>query len=125
MSEPKPGLQLVPKGKPAAGAEIEMMGIRVLKAIRGLSKEERIKRSLKIGGSLRSTAVLAAEIVALSKAQVIDLVREAPDECEPLLSQFERGSADAKALLDVIGFAENWLKVAIANVEGNTMEVKS
>jgi hypothetical protein len=125
MSKPKPGLRLVPKGAPEPGAEIAMMEFRALKAIRGLSTEERIERSVAIGRSMRRMALLAAEIIAVNKDELAAKVADASDLFGGFLTDLAQAKADAKALHDVIGAAENWLTAALVNVKGNTGEVQS
>jgi hypothetical protein len=119
MTHPKPGLALVPKGEPAPSAEIAMMEIRVLKAIRGLSKEERTKRSIAIGRSLRPMAVLAADIVALSKAELGAKVADDAALFGGFLTDLAQAKADAKALLDVVRVAESSIVAALAAVNAS------
>jgi hypothetical protein len=119
MTHPKPGLVLVPKGEPAPSADIAMMEIRVLKAIRGLSKEERTKRSIAIGRSLRPMAVLAADIVALSKAELGAKVADQSELFGGFLTDLAQAKADAKALLDVVRVAESSIAAALAAVNAN------
>jgi hypothetical protein len=122
MTQPKHRLRLVPNGERTPGAEIQTMEIRVLKAIRGLSREERTRRSVAIGKRLRPMAVLAADIVAMNQAELGAKVATNSSLFDGFLTDLGEAKADAKALLEVIGVAEHCVAAALANLPEQEFE---
>jgi hypothetical protein len=117
MSPNKPILQVVPKGPPVTHAEIAQMEFRALKEFRNLTKTERLAKVQDAAERVRAMALLASEIVAKEKPELIALVEEEYAALGPFLIQLGHATKEAKALADVIGVGEIRLAVALANIE--------
>jgi hypothetical protein len=105
--------------KAASVAEIAALEFSAVKQFRGLTKVERLKRVHAVTDDVRVLAILAAEIVAMNKPELIAIAREKHEELGPLLTKLKQGKEDAGLLVQLIGSAEIRLAVAFANVEGD------
>jgi len=116
-----PELTLItePKRKAATVVEIAALKFKAIKQIRAVSKKQRLKNAHSMIERLRPMAVLAGEIVAMDKAELISRVRDRYDEFGPFLMMFAEARQTVAAVREIIGAAEARLAVALANVEGD------
>jgi hypothetical protein len=124
MSSKKPTLQVAPTGRPATTAEIAQVEFRALMEFRNLTKTERLAKVEDAAERVRAMALLASEIVAKEKPELIALVEEEYDALGPFLIQLGHATKAAKALADVIGAGEARLAVALANIEDDEFAQK-
>jgi hypothetical protein len=122
MSPPKPTVR-IPKAKPATIAEISVIEFRAIKLFRGLSQHKRLTKSHALVDGVRPMAVAAAEVLAMTKEELIEKVDEGHDLFGPMLKWLSNAGTDAQAIVDVIRAAESRLAIALANVEGETSAV--
>jgi hypothetical protein len=113
----KPKLTLVPRGRPATHAEIAQIEFRAVKFFRGMSQTERTTKIHAVVDRLRPLAVIASEMVAMTKPELIERVSENYDTLGPLLMQLADLRDEIKALSDTTAAAEVGLACALANVE--------
>jgi hypothetical protein len=113
----KPILNVVPKGTPVTQAQLAQLEFRALKQFRNLTKDQRVQKIHDTVDRVRPMAVLASEILAKEKPDLVKLVDEQHDKFGPFLMELAHAHTSAKGLLDVIGAAEIRLAVALANVE--------
>jgi uncharacterized protein YgbK (DUF1537 family) len=110
------GLELVPnKAKPAIDVEIAQAEFRALKVIRNLSKDERFTRMDEILDLVRPMTIVAGEIVAMTKDQLAEDVKEKRDLFVQMRSDITRAKDAAKAIVDLISAAEARLAGALTN----------
>ena len=109
-------LQLVPsKAAPATEIEIAQLEFRALKAIHNLSKDERLTRVRELVECVRPMTVIAADVVAMTKAQLSKDVEDKRDLFVRMRSDIARVKDDAKAIIDLLSAAEARLTIALNN----------
>jgi hypothetical protein len=112
------GLQLVPsKATPATEIEMAQLEFRALKVIRNLSKDERLTRAHELVECVRPMTVIAADVVAMTKAQLAKDVEDKRDLLVRMQSDIARVKDDAKAIIDLLWAAETRLAIALTDVE--------
>ena len=74
---------------------------------------------IQIVRSLWPITNMAAEVVAMTKPELIEMVCKTHDKCDDFLMELADARDTAKALAEVVGAAEARLTVALANVEAN------
>ena len=110
------GLRLVPgKAKPAIDVEIAQAEFRALKIIRSLSKDGRQVRMDEIIELVRPMTIAAGEIVAMTKDQLAEDVKEKRDLFVQMRSDITRAKDAAKAIVDLISAAEARLAGVLTN----------
>ena len=95
-----------PQGPRATIPEIAAIEFAAVKQLRRLSKRARLKKAHEIVGRVRPMVLLAGEIMAADKAQLISMVEEAYDEFGPALMLLANARTDARALVEIIRAAE-------------------
>ena len=95
------------------------MQFAAVKEFQGLSKEERIGLAHDKIELMRPYAVIAGEILAQDKDNLIATVRANHDLWGPFLMGLAEASETAQALLEILHSAECRLAVALAFVEGD------
>jgi len=108
-----------PNGKPTTVVEIAALKFKAIKQIRAVSKKQRLKNAHGMIERLRPMAVLAGEVVAMDKTELISTVRKHYDEYGPFLMMLAEARQTVAAVREIIGAAEARLAVALANVEGD------
>jgi len=103
--------------KPATVKQIAAMQFTAPRAIRRHSKKERVELTSGLVEKVRLPAVIAVEIVAMTKKELVDLVAGDLEKWGPSLMEFAHARDDARALCEIIGNAEARLAVALATVE--------
>jgi len=107
------------KGPPATSAQIAAFEFKSIRQFQGMTKEKRLKLAHENADILRAMAVVAIEIVALDKSELIAKVRENYDKFGPFLMELAHARDHAQAFMEFIGSAETRLAVALAVVEGD------
>ena len=116
MSKRQLALQLVPsKPKPAIDIEIAQAELRALKFLKNMSKDERLSRTHALVDSVRTITVFAADLVAMTKAQLSTDLDDKPDLFVQMRSDITRAKDAAKAIVDLISAAEARITVALTN----------
>jgi hypothetical protein len=80
---------------------------------------QRVERVRKIFAGIYPLAVLALEIVAHDKDELIERTRKHYETFGPSLMMFTEARGDAKAVMDMIRSAELRLAAALAVIEGD------
>jgi hypothetical protein len=110
------GLQLVPnKATPAIDAEIAQVELRALKIIRNMSKDERLSRTLELVEVVRPMTIIAGDVVATIKAELIKDIEEKRDHFVRVRSEISKAKDDAKAITDLLSAAEARLTIALTD----------
>jgi hypothetical protein len=107
------------KGTPATIKSIAAFEFAAVKEFRNLSKVERLRNAHGLVDRVRPMAVIAGEILAVPKEELIAKVADGYEILGPCLMQLADAKDDARALMELIGSAEVRLAVALANVEGD------
>jgi hypothetical protein len=106
------------KSPPATVASIAAMEYRAVKAFRGVTQAERIKKSHGLIDRVRPMMVAAAEIVGMSKSELIEKVKKNYETLGPALMLLAEATQAAEAVREIVQAAEIRLAVALAAVEG-------
>jgi hypothetical protein len=116
MSKRQLALQLVPsKPKPAIDIEIAQAELRALKFLKNMSKDERLSRTHALVDSVRTITVFAADIVAMTKAQLSTDLDDKPDLFVQMRADIARGKEFARVIVDLISAAEARLAIVGTN----------
>jgi hypothetical protein len=119
MSKGKLTAVEIPKSPPVTLEQLLPMQFAAVKEFKGLSQEERIEHAHCKIDALRPIAVIAGEILANDKDELIEKVEANYDLWGPFLMSLHEASEDARALMQILSSAECRLAVAIAFVEGD------
>ena len=102
----------------ASVKQIAAMQFTALKDFRQQSKKKRVELTSGLVDKVKIPAVVAVEIIAMTKKELVDHVAGDLEKWGPSLMALAEAHDDAKALCDLIGTAEARLAVAVATVEG-------
>jgi hypothetical protein len=86
--------------------------------VRAMPSAERLDSVGDIANSVRVVAMIAIDIVALTKPELIAAVHEDAEAYGPNLAWFSDAKEAAELLRDILAAAEKNLAIALANVEG-------
>ena len=98
--------------------QIAAMQFTAQRAMRAHSKQERVELTAGLVEKVKLPAVVAVEIIAMTKKELVDHVAGDLEKWGPSLMALAEAHDDAKALCEIIGTAEARLAVAVATVEG-------
>jgi predicted ATPase with chaperone activity len=98
--------------------QIAAMQFTAQRAFRRHSKKERVELTAGLAEKVKLPAVVAVEIIAMTKKELVDHVAGDLEKWGSSLMEFAKAHDDAKALCEIIGTAEARLAVAVATVEG-------
>lgn len=98
--------------------QIAAMQFTAQRAFRQKSKKERVELTAGLAEKVKLPAVVAVEIIAMTKRELVNHVAGDLEKWGPSLIEFAKAHDDAKALCEIIGTAEARLAVAVATVEG-------
>jgi hypothetical protein len=105
--------------KPRASfQQITAMQFAAQRTFRRKSKKKRIELTSGLVDKVKTPALVAVEIIAMTKKELVDHVAGDLEKWGPSLMAFAEAHDDAKALCDIIGMAEVRLAIAVATVEG-------
>ena len=107
------------KRKPVTIARLASIEFPAIRELRGMTKVRRLKKLHSIADDVRAMAVIASEIVAMDKAELVANVDDKHEHFGPFFMQLARAGACARLLADLIVSAEVRLAVALAVVEGD------
>ncbi|MDB5599355.1 MAG: hypothetical protein JWN71_1399 [Xanthobacteraceae bacterium] len=107
------------KGSPATVDQIAAMDFAAVKEYRGLTKVERLKKLHRAADYVRALAVIASEIVAMEKPELVAKVDDKYEQFGPFLMELAHAKDTARELMEMIGAAEIRLAIALANVEAD------
>ena len=94
MNNGPPALKVISgngEQKQASVAEIAAVEFAAIKEFRARTKVERLKRVHAVADGVRALAAVAAEIVAMNKAELIARVNEKHEELGPCLMELAHG----------------------------------
>jgi hypothetical protein len=104
---------------PATAAQLAALEFKAATAFAQMSKAEQRRVAHAAANAVYRTAQIAIEIVACSKAELIEKVQADPDLFDTMIGPFNDARERARQLLDVIADAQCRLVVALAAVEGD------
>lgn len=107
------------KGEAATVAQIAALEFGAARYINELSKAQRLKKVHALCDRVRPMAVLAAEALALQKAELVERVDADRDVFGTMFLEFAECVKDAEAICDILRSAEARMAVAFAIVEGD------
>jgi hypothetical protein len=108
-------IAMSPQATTKGAAEIRFQPV---KGIRRLPKEQRFKNSAGLVANVRPWTILASEILACSKKELIAKVEADHDAWGSFLADLDAAEDAARAINKLIGAAKARLAVALVNVEG-------
>ena len=109
----------------ASVKQIAAMQFTAQRTLRRHSKKERVDLTVGLAEKVKLPAVIAVEIIAMSKKELVEHVAGDLEKWGPSLMDFAKAHDGAKALCELIGSAEARLAVAIAAVEGGARKSAS
>lgn len=107
-----------PDSEPASVSQLAALEFAAVREFRKYSRNDRLRKAHGIVDSLRPITVIALEIIAMDKGELIRRVRKQYDTFGPFLAELSQATDAASSLLDIVKSAECRLAVALANVEG-------
>src|SRR6266508_1132774 len=105
---------------PATHASIAALQFSDVKLFRNMTQAQRLKKSHDIADAVRPVAVLAAELLAIDKAELVAKVKTEYEVLGPMLMWLAHGAENARCMMNIIKSAEARLAIALANVEPDT-----
>jgi hypothetical protein len=111
-----------PPSTPLTQERLAAFEFESVRCFRHMSKEGRHRRAHDLVDAIRPMAVLAAEVCALEKHELVKKVEEHHGEWGPFLMMLAEAGKEAGALLDLLAAAEMRMAVALAIVEPNQDE---
>ena len=104
---------------PVSVSQLAAMEFKGAKDIAAMSKDERLRKIHGLVDNVRPMAVLAGELMAFDKDELIAKVAANIELHGPFLMALAHAGDDLKALQNIVMSAEMRLAVALANVEGD------
>jgi hypothetical protein len=86
---------------------------------RRMTQVQRLERTHDLADHVRVMAVIASEVLTMSKAELVAKLEREYESLGPALMELAKAKDKAEALLDVIKAAEARLAIALAVVEGD------
>jgi hypothetical protein len=106
-------------GDPATIGEMASVEFQGLKNSFTMRQDERLRNIDALIDDLRPMAILAVELLAFDKEELIDKVSGDYDRWGSFLIALAEASDTLKALQDIVSTAEARMSIALANVENN------
>lgn len=103
--------------QPATVKQMSTVQFTAQRDMRRHSKKERVKLTAGLADKVKLPAVVAVEIIAMTKKELVARVAGDYEKWGGSLLEFATAHDDAKALCEIIGSAEARLAVALATVE--------
>jgi hypothetical protein len=114
-------MHVVETGKPmpATAAQIAELEFAAVKGLRAMNKVQRLVHVHMLMDELRAMTVIASEILACEKDELIAKTNREYETFGPCLMELAKAGDTAKAVLNILQSAEMRLAIALANVEGD------